>query len=78
MRMNDKRYSYTDAEIERSVIEPGGGLSAFQLTVCPDYKTIKWLRDGEVLDLIIEDNDLYEATINYLERASVPQKPWNE
>jgi hypothetical protein len=76
--MSKERDCFTDTEIEQSVIEPSGGLSAFHLLVCPGYKLIKWVHDGVVSTLIIENDALYEATVNYLERAGVPQKPCRE
>jgi hypothetical protein len=69
---------FSDSDIERLVIEPGGGLSAFHLKVCPGFKLIQWSQEGTVLDLVLEDDALASATVNYLERMGVPQRPRGE
>lgn len=71
--MSKGDHKLSDAEIERLVIVPGGGLSAFTLKACPGFKLVQQSSDGATLDLIIEDDALAQAVVEYLERMGVPE-----
>lgn len=71
-KMNAKKIS--DQEVIEQVINPIGGIERFRLIVCPDCKLIEYFdEEGQLFGLILEDNDLFDVTIAFLERAGVAQ-----
>jgi hypothetical protein len=66
---------FSDAEVERLVIGPAGGLSAFSLKACPGFKLVQYTGQGGTYDFSIEDDTLAQAVVEYLERMGVPEMP---
>jgi hypothetical protein len=54
-------------EIEENIIKPSGGIENFLLIGGPGYKIPSYYDDGIRMDMIIEDNKLFKATVAYLE-----------
>lgn len=62
----------SDQVVLQSVIEPIGGVDKFRLVACPGFKLIQYSDlEGDFLDLVIEDDDLANATVSLLERSGV-------
>ncbi|WP_445364588.1 hypothetical protein ACJJIQ_10785 [Microbulbifer sp. ANSA003] len=73
----DNFYGFSIDEIEERVIEPHGGLDCFVLVRFPGYKIPRYILDGGLqMDLVVEEDNLNDATVAYLEYKGVKEIDW--
>ena len=65
----------SDQMVYDKIVFPAGGIEKFRLVICPGFKLIQYSYEGKFLDLIIEEDDLADATIALLERSGVLEIP---
>jgi len=69
-----------EQKVLTEVIEPAGGIARFRLIRYPQNSTsIEYeSSDGTLIDLVLEEDGMAEATVAYLERAGVPEIDWRD